>query len=271
MPRRLAVCSWSLRPTSPQDLLAQLHETGLDAVQLALGPIVREPETWANTIETIREGGIEIVSGMMATVGEDYTSLQTIAETGGVRPDSTWSENLEHAEAVAELAAAAGIGLVTFHAGFIPESAADPEHGVLVGRLQTIADRFAAAGVRVGFETGQETAVALLEALEHIGRPNVGVNFDPANMILYAKGDPVDAVTRLRPHVVQIHIKDAVATSTPGTWGSEVPVGTGAVDWSGFLDATRGLDVDFVIEREAGENRIAEIRQAAMLVRAHGI
>ena len=92
----------------------------------------------------------------------------------------------------------------------------------------------------------------------------MGVNFDPANMILYGKGDPVQAVTELLPYVKQVHVKDALPTKEPGTWGNEVAVGTGAVDWTAFLAVLErgGFRGDFCIEREAGDQRIEDIRTA---------
>lgn len=245
-----------------------LRRIELGSLQLALRPIVHEPTVWGSAIAELRRGGIEIVSGMMAMAGEDYSTLESIARTGGVRLDETWPANRKHAEAVALLAADKGIDLVTFHAGFIPEDRDDPERGKLLDRLRIIAQIFQKRGLRLGFETGQETAATLIEAMDELGCPNVGVNFDPANMILYGKGDPVEALQLLAPRVVQIHVKDALPTDTPGTWGTEVPVGEGAVDWPAFFDVALALDppVNFVIEREAGEDRSADILAARELI-----
>lgn len=265
---RTAVCTWSLQPTSPAALAEAVRAAGLDAIQLGLSPIVSDPHVWGDAIETLRDAGLTIVSGMMAMEGEDYSSLESIAETGGVRPDASWSDNREHAVAVARVAGAAGIGLVSFHAGFIPEDGDAPHRQVLIDRLRAVADIFAAEGVNLAFETGQETAAALLEALEAIDRLNIGVNFDPANMILYGMGDPVAAARDLSDHIVQVHIKDATPTNTPGTWGAEVPAGTGAVDWPAFLAVIDDLNrpIDLVIEREAGGSRVDDIKTAAELV-----
>ena len=97
-----------------------------------------------------------------------------------------------------------------------------------------------------------------------------GVNFDPANMILYNKGNPVTAMQKLSPWIKQIHIKDAIFTDVEGEWGFEVPVGTGDVDWKSFL-AAMPEDVDLVIEREAGEDRIRDIKTAIKILKANGI
>jgi len=265
---RIAVCSWSLRPEDQKHLIGGLRSVGLECVQLGLSPLAADPEAGAAAIDEIREGGVEIISGMMAMEGEDYSSLDTIARTGGVRPDATWPANRRHAEAVARLAAQCGIDLVTFHAGFIPEDPGDPEREVLLGRLREIARLFADRNIALAFETGQETAETLAEALDDLGAVNVGVNFDPANMILYARGDPVRALTMLAPRIRQIHVKDAVPTDTPGTWGREVPAGTGAVDWQAFFAVARTIKppVNYVIEREAGENREPDIITARNLI-----
>ncbi|MCH7847960.1 MAG: sugar phosphate isomerase/epimerase [Planctomycetes bacterium] len=240
-------------------------------MQLALGPVILEPAVWGAAIGELRREGIEIVSGMMAMSGEDYSSLESIARTAGVRLDDTWPANRAHAEAVASLAADEGLDLVTFHGGFIPEDRADPERAKLLERLRTVADIFASHQLRLGFETGQETAQTLVEALDDLDRPNIGVNFDPANMILYGKGDPIEALRLLGPHVVQVHVKDAVPTTTPGTWGTEVPVGDGAVDWQAFFEVALTIDppVNFIIEREAGADPSTDIPKARDLIQTY--
>ena len=97
---RLAVCSWSLQPTDPEDLVQKVRACGLDRVQLALSPVVRAPDVWGLVFEVLQDADIAVESGMMETVGEDYSSLESIAQTGGLRPDEHWEANLEHAQAV---------------------------------------------------------------------------------------------------------------------------------------------------------------------------
>ena len=108
--------------------------------------------------------------------------------------------------------------------------------------------------------------------LAELDRPDhAGVNFDPANMILYGMGDPVEALRALLPHVLQVHVKDATPTAEPGTWGAEVPAGTGAVDWPAFFAVLSGAGrpIDLMIEREAGGTRVADIATARELVQRH--
>ena len=158
--------------------------------------------------------------------------------------------------------------LVTFHAGFLPHEESDPNFTKLMNRIELIAELFSDKNIDLGFETGQETADTLKIFLEKLNKPSVGVNFDPANMILYAKGDPIKALNTLSPFLKQCHIKDATKTKEPDTWGEEVVVGTGEVDWSAFFTAlkTLGFDGDCCIEREAGDQRIIDIRSASEFV-----
>lgn len=265
---RIALCSWSLRPEDPVSLAAAVRRVGLDAVQLALGPVVESPDRWADAVRVLGDAGVTVVSGMLATIGEDYSTLRSIELSGGVRPDATWDATRDRAARVADVAAAARIPLVTFHAGFIPHERSDHTRALVLDRLRVVVDRFAEVGVATAFETGQESAATLIDALDELGR-DVGVNFDPANMILYGMGDPVAALETLAPHIRQVHIKDALPASTPGEWGTEVPVGSGAVDWPRFLTAVRALPrrVDMVIEREAGEAREADIATAAAMLK----
>ncbi|MBX3362791.1 MAG: sugar phosphate isomerase/epimerase [Phycisphaeraceae bacterium] len=283
---RVAVCSWSLRAKSGAELAMLATSCGISHVQLALDPLRRGGEihgpdgvqaaNWGleETLAALSEAGVGVVSGMMACKGEDYTSLETIEHTGGVRLDSTWADNLIAARENAAIAKRLGLKLVTFHAGYLPGSTNDPERRVLVDRINAIADCFAAVGAEVALETGQETAQTLIGVLEEINRPDLGVNFDPANMILYGKGEPIAAMKALEPWIRQVHIKDAKPTKVPGTWGEEVAGGTGAVDWKAFVEIVRGLTdasgrartIDLVIEREGGDQRVKDIVGAREMI-----
>lgn len=265
---RLAVCSWSLQPESPQQLITHLRAIGLPRVQLALDPLRDNPAVWDATDALFRAAGISIVSGMFGTVGEDYSTLETIRRTGGLVPDDTWEENWENAQANAELAARLGLKLVTFHAGFLPHEEGDPEFEKIQHRVRLVADLFAARGIDLAFETGQETADTLNAFLEKLGRPNVGVNFDPANMLLYDKGNPIAALRTLAPWVKQCHLKDANRTRTPGAWGEEVVVGSGQVSWPEFFAVLKEMRFAgwCCIEREAGTSRAEDILAARRFV-----
>jgi len=254
------------------DLADKLDQCGMCVVQLALDPLRLGAWDVKETTQVLAQRGITIVSGMMAMAGEDYSSLHAIRMTGGVRPEHHWMDNLHVAGVNAKIAAALGLPLVTFHAGFLPHDRRDPEYATMIERISAMAEMFHGKGVSaVALETGQESAPILSQVMRDLANSRIGVNFDPANMILYDMGDPVAAMRDLRPWIMQLHVKDALPATEADQWGVEVPAGHGAVRWNDFFACLNesGLDVDLLIEREAGDARINDVRIAAALVRQH--
>jgi len=258
-----------LQPSGPTDQGNKIEQCGVLAVQLALDPLRKGLWDVQETAAVLRDRGIHIVSGMMAMASEDYSTLERIRLTGGVRPDDRWEENLAAADGNARVAAALDIPLITFHAGFLPHDSDDLTFRSLVDRINMIAEVFGSHGIEViGLETGQESAATMRVLMGKLSRQvTIGVNFDPANMILYGMRDPVEALQQLSPWLSQVHVKDALPTEVPGTWGREVTMGDGAVRWGEFFELLRGSSADVIIEREAGGGRINDIRAAAELVR----
>ena len=258
---RLAVCSWSLQPADPAGLASRLLELGLSRVQLDLDPLRENAAVWSTLPAVFADAGVTVVSGMFRTVGEDYTSLETIRRTGGLVPDSTWDANWNNLQITARNARQLGLEIVMTHAGFLPHDPADPTFGKMIGRMRQVARLFADHGLTLCCETGQERAAALVSFLDHLHEPNVAVNFDPANMLLYHNGDPVSALRTIGPQVKSCHLKDAIVPTLPGAWGDEVPIGTGQVDWPAFFDTMTAIHFPgfFCFEREAGNQRLADI------------
>ena len=151
-----------------------------------------------------------------------------------------------------------------------PHASDDPGREIVLERLEKVASAFAQRGIRIALETGQETAATLLDALADPRLTEVGVNFDPANMILYGMGDPVAGLEHLAGRVLQVHVKDALPAAATGVWGSEVPVGTGDVDWPSFFATVSNLPrpVDLLVEREAGDRRVEDISTALEFIEA---
>jgi L-ribulose-5-phosphate 3-epimerase len=266
---RLGVCSWSLRPDSPADLAQRVRASGLRRVQLHLDPLRESRWRVDETVGLLRGARISIVSGMMTMKGEDYSTLESIKATGGVRPDETWEENLRAAEGNAVVAMRLGLSLVTFHAGFVPHDRSDPAFDIMCDRLVRMAEVYGSRRVRLALETGQESAASLAVLIDTLNErlplsAHIGVNFDPANMILYGMGDPVEAVGVLGRRILQVHLKDARPSDSLGEWGSETPLGKGSVDWQGFFDALRRVEFtgNYIIEREAGESRVEDVQEA---------
>lgn len=270
---QIAVCSWSLQPDGIDDLIRLTGQTGISGIQLALEPLRREPEAWTDAAAKLEQAGLHTVSGMFQPAGEDYTTLQSIHDTGGVVPDQTWEANWSNMQRCSVLAQGLSIRAISLHAGFIPGDTGSRAYETLIERIRRIADLIGdMLHGQLWLETGQETADHLLTFLDSVNRTNVGVNFDPANMILYNQGDPIDALRQLLPHIRQVHIKDACYTTVPGQWGKEVPVGQGDVDWQRFLRVLADADYEgrYVIEREAGPDRTNDVILARDYIRRVG-
>jgi len=239
--------------------------TGLSRVQLALVPLLESFDEWAGVTDALQSAGIEIVSGMLETIDEDYSTLESIAKTGGIRRDDLWPMNHDRIEACVAIAAECDVSLVSLHVGHLPPTAQESERATVLERVRTLAELFQPLDIDVALETGQESAETLIGVLEELDEPNLGVNFDPANVLLYGTDEPLRALERLQPWVRQFHLKDATPASTPGEWGTEMRLGEGDVDWDAFIRLARGLnrDIDFIIECEAGEQRVDDVRHAA--------
>lgn len=254
------VCSWSLGNNLEQ--LKQLSdETGLDRVHLSLEPVLSGGQT--SYLQFFLENDWKLSATMIAFEQEDYSSLDTIRRTGGIVPDINWPVNRDKVFKAVDITSDLPTDYLEFHFGFIDtESAA--EYDKFKNRVIELADYAAKKGVTMLMETGQETAEELLSFLEDLNHTALAVNFDPANMILYNKGVPVDAVKTLSKYIKHIHAKDALYANTPGTWGSEVPWGEGQVNTDVLLKTLKsiGFEGAIAVEREAGQKRMQDIIKA---------
>ena len=272
--KRIGVCSWSYqRPL--REVADEMAKIGVKGIDLALTPFVAPDgrhgveegeEALAFAKAQFASGAWRLFATMISFPQEDYSTLETIRKTGGVVPDDCWPRNREIAAAAAELSGTLGAPYMLFHAGFLDES--NPAaYAAYVERVSFVRDACAKAGVQLILESGQETAEDLARFLRDV--PGLYVNFDPANMILYGKGRPMEALETLVPWIRKIHVKDADATAVPGTWGTERPWGEGQVGGAAFIDALNGLGFtgNLTIEREGGDDRAGDIARAAARLR----
>jgi sugar phosphate isomerase/epimerase len=273
-PLEIGMCSWSVHHEEEPALRAVMNELGLRAVHLALGYLLAmNDQQRATAIDTFHQSPLVISAGMVGFQGEDYGSLAHIRRTGGLVPDATAADRAALILRAASICQSLRVTLLTTHIGFVPSRKDRAAFDKLVDRLQRLLDLMAPTGVTLCFETGQETAADLHAFLQAIGRPNVGVNFDPANMILYGKGDPVDAVNLLMPYVRHVHAKDARKITPPNVdaWaGVEVPLGQGDARLDHLIAALSKCHYSgaLAIEREAGENRRGDVQTGIEFLRA---
>jgi sugar phosphate isomerase/epimerase len=266
-PLAIGVCSWSLQVKSIPELKTLLKQLNVDVVQIACG----DPHhaDWAEgdrLPEVARAAGFRMTGAMLGFPGEDYTTPQTIQKTGGFGNPATRPERLERFKWAIDRTKALGLNDLMLHAGFLPEPGDSDRKPFLdtLGKVSALAQK---EGITIAFETGQETADLLRLTLNDLKCPNLKVNFDPANMLLYDKGDPIRAVEILGPDIRSVHVKDANRPKVPGAWGEEVPLGKGQANIRGFIKTLKnvGYTGPLCIEREVGTQleRLADI--------AHGI
>ena len=261
----IAVCSWSLRPRDMSDLVGMVKQLGLSHVQLMLLNVIQlDDKRKHQELGHLRAGGIQFTGGMMSFPGEDYSTIAAIRRTGGYVPDDLWPLRKRLSQEGAKLAKELGMKSIGTHVGFVPPPN-DRKYPAIRDRVREIASMFGEQGIDLLMETGQEHAGELLDFLNDLSSPNIFINFDPANMILYGAGDPVAAIRTLGKHIRHVHVKDATASNKPGEeWGEEVPFGTGQVGPQRFLQALHdvGYAGPLAIEREAGEQRLQDVRIA---------
>src|SRR6266851_4139598 len=229
-PLAIGVCSWSLQVKSIPELKRLLDRLGIDVVQIACGdPHHAAWDEGDRLPEVARAAGLRLTGAMLGFPGEDYSTPQTIQKTGGFGNPATRPERLERFQWALDRTLALGLTDLMLHAGFIPEPR-DPDRKPFLDTLAKVSDLAKSKGVTIAFETGQESADLLRLTLNELKCPNLKVNFDPANMLLYDKGDPLRAVEILGPDVRSVHVKDGNRPPVPGNWGEEVPLGQGQVN-----------------------------------------
>lgn len=221
----------------------------------------------------LREQNIRCTAVFGGFDGESYADIPTVVRTVGLVPEATRAERLAEMLEISDFAKLLGVDCVGLHLGFVPHDTSDPGYASIVDVTRKLCDHCHRNDQFLHLETGQETADGLLTFIDAVDRENLKINFDPANMILYGAGDPIDALRRLGPHVRSVHCKDALASDQPGvTWGQEVPLGEGDVGMKTYLQtlAEIGYTGSLTIEREIPEDptrQKAEIGAAIELLK----
>jgi L-ribulose-5-phosphate 3-epimerase len=256
-PLSLGVCSWSLQVTSIAELVRLTTELGVNLVQLACGdPNHASWEEGDDLPRVALASGLEFSGTMLGFPGEDYTTPATIQATGGFGDPKHREERLDRLKWAVDRTVKLGLTDLMLHAGFLPQPS-DPGRHAFLDTLGKAARIAADQGVTLAFETGQETAALLKRTLDELSAPNLKVNFDPANMLLYDMGNPIEAVELLGDAIRSVHVKDAKRPTVAGQWGEEVPLGEGEVGMAKFLSALKrvGYAGPLAVEREVGNQR----------------
>ena len=184
--------------------------------------------------------------------------------TIGLVPLKTRAARIDALRQASDFAKLLGITQVQTHCGFIPEDPADPLYPGTVEAIRTVAQHCQANGQHFLMETGQETPTTMSRVIRDVNLPNLAVGLDTANLILYGKANPVDAVDIIGTHVRSVHAKDGRWPTDPSKLGEEVLIGKGLVDFKQVFTKLHRLGYTgaITIEREtSGPQQIEDVRQ----------
>ncbi len=271
-PFDIGVCSWSLKqPDLASACKVTKDELGLGLIQLGFFDNSILDESGDDAIlAAVRDTGLEVSATCIGYATEDYSSIAQIAKTGGYMPDEYWEERRKLTLRVRDITAKLGVKQLMTHIGFVPHEKGDPNYAKMVDRLREITDGLGEKGITLIMETGQEPPGTLVEFIKDVGRDNIRVNFDPANMVLYGVAKPYDVIDVLKDYIVHVHAKDGTWSSEPGKeWGEEVVLGTGDADIPQIVSKLKsfGYTGPLVIEREAGDTRVEDVKKGIDLLR----
>jgi sugar phosphate isomerase/epimerase len=250
------------------------QQLNVPTIQLhAPAKATRTPDNADRFIQQLDSMGIQLTAVFGGFDGESYADIPTTQKTVGLVPAETRAARTKEMREIADFARLLNCDVVALHLGFIPhDPGSETLYKEVVAVTQELCDHCAGNQQNLHLETGQETADGLLKFLKDVGRSNLFVNFDPANMILYGTGEPIEALKKIGSYVRSVHCKDAKWAAHPGAeWGQEVPLGQGDVGMEAYLKTLDelGYTGPLTIEREIPqepERQKAEIGAAVNLL-----
>lgn len=249
------------------------HELQIPTIQLhAPQRSSRTPENAEAFVERLEGLGIQLTAVFGGFDGESYADIPTVERTVGLVPEETRLSRLQEMKEISDFARLLNCDVIALHLGFVPHDTMSKAYQDIVDVTRQLCDHAARNDQALHLETGQEAAQPLVDFIVRVERNNLFINFDPANMILYGTGNPIEALRIVGKYVRSVHCKDALWSATPGeSWGQEMPLGAGQVDMELYLRTLKeiGYTGPLTIEREIPqdpERQKSEINQAAGLL-----
>jgi len=247
----------------PDAAMAKVGDLGLPTSQVFVDDF--EMDLVGKLRQALEKHQIEATSLVVGGPGKEVWDFYQGPLTIGLVPRETRAARIAHIKKASDFAKQCGIQAVQTHCGFIPENPNDPVYKETIAAMKEVVGYCKNNGQNFRYETGQETPITLVRAMQDVGFDNQGVNFDLANLILYGKANPVDAIELLGPYVQGIHAKDGLFPTNPKELGKEVPIGKGKVDFPRIIERLKQLNYQgaVTIEREiSGPQQVADVHEA---------
>jgi L-ribulose-5-phosphate 3-epimerase len=247
----------------PEGALKKIHDLGLPTCQAGVDDYDADMEKRLKA--GLAKYGIEATALNTAGPGPAVWDFYQGPLTIGLVPEKYRQQRIDHLKRASDFAKRCGIPALHTHCGFIPENPNNPLYEPTVKAIREVVSHCKGNGQTFLFETGQETPITLLRAIRDVGLDNQGINLDVANLILYGKANPVDALDVIGTLVRGLHAKDGLYPTDPHKLGEEVPIGQGKVNFPRLIKRLKELHYrgPITIEREIeGPQQLADIRKA---------
>ncbi|MDF1513154.1 MAG: sugar phosphate isomerase/epimerase [Anaerolineae bacterium] len=256
----------------PEKELNLVRDFGLPTCQsVCWSPDLFTPEMANRLLRAAKNNSIEITTLWVGTPGPHIWDFIKGPVSIGLVPREYRKMRVEVLKKGAEFASWVNLPSITTHVGFIPENMTNPLYGEVIDALREVVEFCGELGLQFWFETGQETPVVLLRVIEELGYSNLGINLDPANLLMYGKANPVDALDVFGNYVTGVHAKDGEYPTNGTHLGVEKPLGEGRVNFPVIIQKLKSLNYTgaLTIEREiSGPQQMADIRHAIQLLAA---
>lgn len=255
---------------NPEESIKEVKKFNLPTCQIACWDEKFLNPDYAKLLKKIaNDNEVEITTIWVGWPGPGIWNFIQGPLTLGLVPTAYRYRRLEILKKGSDFAKIAGVDSITTHVGFIPENPNDPVYSDLIVTIIDLIRYCKSNEQYFCFETGQETPVTLLRTIEDIGEYNIGINLDPANLIMYGKANPVDALDVFGKYVRGVHAKDGEYPTTGRELGKEKSLGTGKVNYPLFIFKLKSLGYKgaLTIEREiTGPKQIEDIKKAIELL-----
>jgi sugar phosphate isomerase/epimerase len=249
----------------PEEAIRRVHEVDMPTCQVTCWAAEwLTPEVAERLRMSADAQDVEITTVWTGTPGPAVWDFVDGPATIGLLPREWRARRVEVLKQGADFAHTLGVSSITTHCGFIPENPGDPEYAGVVEAVRDVAAHCKELGLEFWFETGQETPTTLLRTMQDVGTGNLGINLDPANLLMYGKANPLDALDLLGPYVRGVHAKDGEYPTNPRLLGVEKPLGEGRVNFPALLTGLKkqAYAGALTIEREiSGPRQIEDIRR----------